>query len=162
MKRRSAAHCVILEVDDGTLVAVDGIEDRRSATNERRTPVAGIVAALRILDLHYVGTEIGGICPANSPATLVPISTTTSPLNGRADGISGDLFAWAGAAELCDGNEPIEPLQLLEQIARLALVHVLRRAVPELAPQPRRIDGTLEVAARLGDRLGRKLAPITQ
>jgi hypothetical protein len=41
------------------LVAVDGEEIGRLAAGEGRSPVAGVVAALRVLDLDHVGTEIG-------------------------------------------------------------------------------------------------------
>jgi hypothetical protein len=49
----------VFEVNpDGALVAVDGEEVGRLVTGERRTPVAGVVPALGVLDLKYVGPEV--------------------------------------------------------------------------------------------------------
>src|SRR5436190_15657657 len=76
--------------------------------------------------------------------------------------ISGDLLTRDHAAELHDRSESIERLQLLEKIARLALLHPLRRALLELVPEASGIDGALEMAARILDRLGCQPASVAQ
>ena len=48
------------------------------------------------------------ICPANGPATLVPISTTTSPLSASAAVISTDFLVLRhGAVEFSDRGKSV-------------------------------------------------------
>jgi hypothetical protein len=56
--RRRATLAARQVEDDGALVAVEGEEVRGVVADERRPPGAGVVAAVRSLDLDHVRAEV--------------------------------------------------------------------------------------------------------